>query len=41
VAILREEDKNKLAMRLVLSKKVAETIAKGMNLLGIEVPNQM
>lgn len=41
VAILREEDKNNLAMRLVLSKKVAETIAKGMNLLGIEVPNQM
>lgn len=41
VAILREEDKNKLAMRLVLSKKVAETIAKGMSLLGIEVPNQM
>lgn len=41
VAILREDDKNKLAMRLVLSKKVAETIAKGMNLLGIEVPNQM
>lgn len=41
VAILREEDKNKLAIRLVLSKKVAETIAKGMNLLGIEVPNQM
>lgn len=41
VPILREEDKNKLAMRLVLSQSVANVIASGMKLLGIGVPNQM
>ena len=41
VPILREEDKNKLAMRLVLSQSVANVIASGMKLLGIEVPNKM
>jgi len=41
VPILREEDKNKLGMRLVLSQNVAKIIASGMGLLGIGVPNQM
>ncbi|KJS06131.1 MAG: arginyl-tRNA synthetase [Flavobacteriales bacterium BRH_c54] len=41
VPILREEDKNKLAMRLVLSQSVAKVIASGMKLLGISVPNKM
>jgi len=41
VPILREEDKNKLAMRLVLSQSVANVIASGMKLLGISVPNKM
>jgi arginyl-tRNA synthetase len=41
VPILREEDKNKLAMRLVLSQNVAKVIASGMGLLGIGVPHQM
>jgi len=41
VPILREEDKNKLAMRLVLSQSVANVIASGMKLLGIGVPNKM
>lgn len=41
VPILREEDKNKLAMRLVLSQSVAKVIASGMKLLGIDVPNKM
>ncbi len=41
VPILREEDKNKLAMRLVLSQSVAKVIASGMKLLGIGVPNKM
>ena len=41
VPILREEDKNKLGMRLILSQNVAKVIASGMGLLGIGVPNQM
>lgn len=41
VPILREEDKNKLAMRLVLSQSVVNVIASGMKLLGIGVPNKM
>jgi len=41
VPILREEDKNKLGMRLILSQNVAKIIASGMGLLGIGVPNQM
>lgn len=41
IPILREEDKNKLAFRLVLSENVAKTIAASMKLLGIEVPAKM
>ncbi len=41
VPILREEDKNKLAFRLVLSENTAKVIVAGMKLLGIEVPNKM
>lgn len=41
IPILREEDKNKLAFRLVLSENVAKVIASSMKLLGIGVPNQM
>ncbi|MCB0409385.1 MAG: arginine--tRNA ligase [Flavobacteriales bacterium] len=41
VDILREEDKNKLAFRLSLSKTVGKVIKTGMKLLGIEVPNKM
>lgn len=41
VPILREEDKDKLAMRLVLSQNVAKVIASSMKLLGIDVPEKM
>ncbi|MBW6482137.1 MAG: arginine--tRNA ligase [Vicingaceae bacterium] len=41
IPVLREEDKNKLAFRLVLSENVAKIIALSMKLLGIEVPTKM
>jgi arginyl-tRNA synthetase len=41
VPILIEEDDNLKNMRLVLSNKVAKTIAIGMSLLGIDVPDRM
>ena len=39
--ILREEDPQKVLVRLVLAKNVAKTIKNGMALLGIEVPERM
>ena len=39
--ILREEDADKRAFRLVLSRNVAKVIRLGMNLLGIEMPERM
>lgn len=41
VAIFQEEDKALVAFRVALSKLTAETIKKGMSLLGIDVPNRM
>lgn len=41
VSILGEEDLNKKIFRVQLSKKVADTIALGFQLLGIEVPSRM
>lgn len=40
-SILKETDSKILQFRLLLSKNVAATIKKGMNLLGIEVPEIM
>ena len=40
-SILREEDGNVRALRLLLSKNVGEIIRRGMALLGIEVPDRM
>lgn len=40
-SILREENEQLKAFRLMLSKNVALTIKKGMLLLGIDVPNRM
>ena len=40
-SMLREENEGLRAFRLVLSKNVAETIKKGMNLLSIDVPERM
>ena len=40
-SILREEDPQKVLVRLVLAKNVAKTIKNGMALLGIEVPERM
>ena len=40
-SILKEEDANKKALRLVLAKNVAKIIKNGMALLGIEVPERM
>ena len=40
-SILKEEDANKKAVRLVLAKNVAKVIKNGMALLGIEVPERM
>ena len=40
-SILREENVNLKAFRLMLSKNVALTIKKGMSLLGIDVPERM
>lgn len=39
--ILREEDENIRLFRILLSKNIALTIKKGMNLLGIDVPDRM
>ena len=39
--ILREEDADKRAFRLVLSRNVAKVVRLGMNLLGIEMPERM
>jgi arginyl-tRNA synthetase len=41
VSILSEPDPVKTALRLTLSTQVAETIRKGMGLLGIDVPEKM
>ncbi|HEX9957369.1 MAG TPA: DALR anticodon-binding domain-containing protein, partial [Fibrella sp.] len=41
VSILSEPDPVKTALRLTLSTLVAETIRKGMGLLGIDVPEKM
>ena len=40
-SILKEEDADKKAFRLVLAKNVAKVIKNGMALLGIEVPERM
>ena len=40
-SILKEEDANKKAVRLVLAKNVAKVIKNGMALRGIEVPERM
>lgn len=40
-SILREEDRDKMLVRLVLAQNVAKTIKNGMALLGIEVPERM
>ena len=40
-SILREENENVRAFRLMLSVNVAKIIASGMSLLGIEVPERM
>ena len=40
-SILKEDDVNKKAVRLVLAKNVAKVIKNGMALLGIEVPERM
>ncbi|MCF6132960.1 arginine--tRNA ligase [Flavobacterium wongokense] len=41
VSILGEENKDKKVFRVLLSKKVAETIKSAFQLLGIEVPERM
>src|SRR6218665_960071 len=41
VSILGEEDQTKKVFRVLLSKKVAETIKSAFGLLGIEVPERM
>lgn len=41
VPIFNEEDKNKLSFRVALSETTARVIRKGMELLGIEVPERM
>lgn len=40
-SILREEDEQKRAFRLVLSQNVAKVVKLGMGLLGIEMPERM
>ncbi len=40
-SILKETDENIRAFRILLSKNVADVIARGMKLLGIEVPERM
>ena len=39
--MLKEEDEEKRAYRILLSKNVGATVSKGMGLLGIEVPERM
>lgn len=41
VPIFNEENKDKLAFRIVLSRNTARLIREGMHLLGIEVPQRM
>lgn len=41
VPIFNESDPGKLKFRIALSKAVADTVKKGMQLLGISVPEQM
>ena len=41
ISIFNEEDKDVLRFRVAFSKAVAETIKKGMGLLGIHVPERM
>ena len=41
ISILGEADQELLSMRVLLSQKVAETIANSCGLLGIETPNRM
>jgi arginyl-tRNA synthetase len=41
IPIFNESDKDKLKMRIALSKAVADAIKKAMQLLGIEVPERM
>ena len=41
ISILGEVDKELLSMRVLVSQKVAETIANSCGLLGIETPNRM
>ena len=41
VSIFKEEDANKMNMRLVLSKEVAQVVKSGMWMLGIDVPDRM
>ena len=40
-SILNAESDERIAFRLLLSKKVGEVIASSMNCLGIQVPNRM
>ena len=40
-SILKEENEDKKAVRLMLARNVAKTIKNGMALLGIEVPERM
>ena len=41
VTILKEENEELKTMRLILSRNVAKTIAQGMRLLGVNVPEKM
>ena len=41
VSIFREEDQEKVNLRLQLSKEVSQVIKSSMALLGIKVPNRM
>jgi arginyl-tRNA synthetase len=41
VSIFKEEDEEKMNMRLVLSQNVGQLIKRSMNLLGIKVPERM
>ncbi len=41
IPIFNENDPAKLKLRIALSKVVADTIKRGMGLLGIEVPERM
>ncbi|GAB3562315.1 arginine--tRNA ligase [Spirosoma luteolum] len=41
LSILKETDADKLRVRLVLARAIGDTIRKGMDLLGIDVPEKM